>query len=449
MNYDEFKQQVNAFATKASLLEYELYFNESSNINVETYKDEVKAFSSATIGGVGFRCIVNGKLGNASTELFSEEEAESLVKRAMENAGSIESEDEVFIYEGGEAYPEVSVKPFPLPTADTMIQAALELQKNLYAQDERIIDGTQTIAAAEITKVNISNSKGLNVEYENSNVIVYAQPIASDGEEMYTEDAYAMKPIEEVDLKELANEAVLETVSVIGAGKVDSGKYKAVFSAKTMAKLLRTFSSIFSAEQVQHGLSLLKGKENESIASSIVTIVDDPFYKTSFYQAPFDAEGVPTFKKNVIEDGKLITFLHNLKTAKKANIKTTANAYKQGYAGDIQIMPYNFYINPMQGKKEDLFKQVVDGIYITSLEGMHAGANPTTGDFSLAASGFLIKDGEKTNAVKGFTVSGNFYELLKKIEIIGEDLEFVLPYGSNAMYGSPSVVISEMSIAGQ
>ena len=206
MNYDEFKQQVNAFATKASLLEYELYFNESSNINVETYKDEVKAFSSATIGGVGFRCIVNGKLGNASTELFSEEEAESLVKRAMENAGSIESEDEVFIYEGGEAYPEVSVKPFPLPTADTMIQAALELQKNLYAQDERIIDGTQTIAAAEITKVNISNSKGLNVEYENSNVIVYAQPIASDGEEMYTEDAYAMKPIEEVDLKELAKE---------------------------------------------------------------------------------------------------------------------------------------------------------------------------------------------------------------------------------------------------
>lgn len=449
MNYNEFKQHVNAFAAKASLLEYELYFNENSNINVETYKDEVKAFSSATRGGVGFRCIVNGKLGYASTELFSVEEAESLVKRAIENVKSIESLDEVFIYEGGENYQEILAKPFQLPTADTMIQTALELQKNLYSEDERIIDGTQTITTAEISKVKINNSKGLNVEYENSSIVVYAQPIALDGEDMYTEEAYTMKPINEVNLKELAKEAVKGTVSAIGAGKVNSGKYKVVFSAKTMAKLLRTFSSIFSAEEVQHGLSLLKGKENETIASPILTLVDDPFYETSYYQAPFDAEGVPTFKKNVIEEGKLTTFLHNLKTAKKSNVKTTANAYKQGYAGDIQIMPYNFFIKPMEGKKEDLFKQVVDGIYITSLEGMHAGANPTTGDFSLAASGFLVKDGEMTNAVKGFTVSGNFYDLLKKIEMIGEDLEFVLPYGSNAMYGSPSVMIADMSIAGQ
>lgn len=449
MNYIEFKEKVNEYASQASLLEYELFYKEDSSINVEIYKDEVNSFSSSTNGGVGFRCIVNGKMGYASTEFFSDEDAKSLISRAIANAESIESEDEVFIYEGGDTYTEISAKAFDLPSSESMIQAALELQKNLYSEDARVADGTQTIAMVEKSKVSISNSKGLNVSYDNSFAVAYAAPIVSVDGEMYTSDAYVMKPFEEVDVRALAKKAVADTVAEIGAGKVNTGKYNIVISSKTMASLLRTFSSVFSAENVQQGMSLLKGKENETVAAPIVTLVDDPFYETSSYQVPFDAEGVATYKKNVIEEGVLKTFLHNLKTAKKSKTKTTANAYKQGYAGAIQILPTNFFIQPMEGEKEDLFERVGDGIYITSMQGMHAGANPTTGDFSLASGGFLIKDGKCSQAVKGFTVSGNFYELLKKIEIIGGDIEFILPSGANALFGSPSVMVSNMSIAGQ
>ena len=93
--------------------------------------------------------------------------------------------------------------------------------------------------------------------------------------------------------------------------------------------------------------------------------------------------------------------------------------------------------------------QAGNGVYITSVEGMHAGANPITGDFSLAASGFRIEDGKKTTPVKSITVSGNFFSLLKDITAVGEDLKFS-PFALGASRcGSPSVLVREMTIAGK
>ncbi len=81
---------------------------------------------------------------------------------------------------------------------------------------------------------------------------------------------------------------------------------------------------------------------------------------------------------------------------------------------------------------------------MTEISGLHAGANPVTGDFSLSSRGFLIQEGKKGAPVKNFTVSGNFFTLLKEMEQLGADLDFV-----NGMYGSPSVLVREISVAGK
>ena len=99
-------------------------------------------------------------------------------------------------------------------------------------------------------------------------------------------------------------------------------------------------------------------------------------------------------------------------------------------------------------QKGKIFKAVGTGIYVTALNGLHAGADAVTGDFSIASEGFWIEDGEKRHAIKNFTISGNFYELLNKIALVGDDLEFLTPR-ANGCFGAPTVMVKEISVAGK
>lgn len=447
MNYMEFKQAVIEAAKEAGLTEYELYYSTTSEINTEIYKEEVKSFISSMNGGACFRCIENGKMGYAATEKYDENEARNIVIRAMDNALSIESEDEVVLYAAGDSYQKVTKTAEILPSADLLIEKAIACNKATYEQDSRVIDATESGAFASTVSVSIYNSKGLDLNHEVSLSGVYTAAVIEEKEEMLDSLEFQLGNIKDADVQKIAKKAVEGAVEQIGALKANSGKTKVIFSGKMMATMLSTFAEIFSAENAQKGLSLLKEKENTTVASDIVTIVDDPFYSDTTLQMPFDAEGVATYTKEIVKEGELTTLLYNLKTAKKAGIKSTGNASKVTYSSSVSILPYYLYMKPSSNTKEELFNLTKDGLYITELQGMHAGANPKTGDFSLGASGFLIKDGKKENCVKGFTVAGNFYELLKNIEAISNDLEFTLPKGLSC-FGAPCVLVSELSIAG-
>jgi PmbA protein len=212
-----------------------------------------------------------------------------------------------------------------------------------------------------------------------------------------------------------------------------------------MCSLLGVYSSIFSSEAAQKGLSKLAGKEGEVIASELVTLIDDPFFKGSLVSRNFDAEGSPTHTKKIIENGVFSTLLYNLKTAAVAGKKTTGNASKAGYDAAVGISPFTMYIAPGEITEEELLTKAGNGVYITSLGGLHAGANAISGDFSLQSSGFMIEDGEKTGYVKSFTVAGNFYDLLKNITALASNLK--MP--GMGRLGSPSVLVEGLSIAGK
>ena len=215
-----------------------------------------------------------------------------------------------------------------------------------------------------------------------------------------------------------------------------------------MRSLLSVFSSAFSAKAVMDGMSRLKGQEGEKIAADIVTITDDPQREGESAGTNFDAEGVATHRKSVVEAGVLKTFLHNRETALAMGKETTANASKAGYSSPIGIRPYSFAIEPGDKTQDELFALAGEGIYITSFSGLHAGANPVSGDFSLQSAGFMIRDGKKCEAVKSFTLAGNFFELLKSIAAIGDKLERGLSSGLTG-FCSPDVFVPEMSVAGK
>jgi len=96
---------------------------------------------------------------------------------------------------------------------------------------------------------------------------------------------------------------------------------------------------------------------------------------------------------------------------------------------------------------EDMVSTIDHGVYIISVAGLHSGLNPVSGDFSLSAHGYEILDGKLYRPVHQITIAGNLYELFKSIEIIGNDLEFGLP--GNGYFGSPSIKVKYLSIAGE
>ena len=449
MKYTAFKELVMAAAAARDLKEYDLYYSEGESMSVEALHHELNAFSTSTSAGACFRCIHEGKLGYAATELFTAEEAERIVEAAMDNAASIENNESAFIHEAGDTYQDMEPVTTTEPTAAQLIDLVLATQEAAYQQDSRVIDGTQSMAQYSRGGVSLCNSKGLDLSYQYDYTVALCFPVVKENDEMF--DGMKMKADDFINFQpeELAAKAVEDAVSTIGADTIETGKYDIVFSNKMTATLLSTFLSSFSAQAAQRGISLWKDKEGEMVASPLVTITDDPAYEGSLIRIPFDSEGVATYRKNVVENGKLTTLLHNLATAHKAGVASTGNGAKGGYAAPVSIMPYNFYMEKGQaGSKEDIFQAIQNGIYITQLDGLHAGANPASGDFSLSSGGFLIKDGRKDRPLKNFTISGNFYQLLKDVALVGSDLEFQMPRGTSC-FGGPSIAVKGMAVAGK
>ncbi len=448
MDYQSFKRLAIAQANQLGIEKFELYYESGAEISIGAYQHEISEFSSSETGGVCFRAIVEGKMGYASTQVLSQQEASALVIRAVDNARSLENDQPVFLCEGGKAYAPATDVSYPLSETDAMIATALASQDALYAADAAVIDGCQSQVISQHSQIDIYNSLGLDVHCENDMAAVMAMALVTNGQEMANSYEIKLGNLEQIDLAKLANKAVTEAKQQLGGDVAPTGQYPVVFDPKAMMNLLSVFSAIFSSETAQKGLSQLAGKEGEQIAASCVTLVDDPFHPESPVHRSFDAEGCPTSKKNIIENGKLCTLLYNLKTAHQAGCQSTGNASKASYDSAVAVKPFTMYLENGTLTEEQLLQEAGNGVYICSLGGLHAGANPISGDFSLESAGYLIEDGRKTGYVKSFTGAGNFYTMLQNIRCLANNGTLPFAIGTTN-FGSPSVLVDGLTIAGK
>ncbi len=448
MTFNEFKQLVIAECAAKGIEEYELYYQAGSSVSVDTFQHSINEFTSSYSGGLCFRCIYGGKMGYASTEALEESQAKALVEKAVDNAVNLEAEEQVFLGEGGQTYEPLDIKPYQLPSTEELISTVLAVQEKIYAPDPAVIDGCQTQGIIETSEIAIYNSKGLDLHYANNASGLIAVGVVSDGKEMSNDYQIKLGKLDEIDTDELVNKAVAGAKEKLGGEVAPTGQYPVIFNPDAMCSLLSVYSSIFNSEAAQKGLCKLADKEGEIIAAQCVTLVDDPFHKENPEPINFDAEGSPTKRKCVIEKGKLNTLLYNLKTAAVAGKKTTGNASKAGYDSAVGIRPFTMYLEGGEVTEEELLALAGDGVYITDLSGLHAGADSVSGDFSLQSSGYMIEGGKKTTYVKSFTVAGNFYDLLKTIRVMANNSKLPNAMGMTA-FGAPSVLVDGLSIAGK
>ena len=448
MTFNEFKKLVIAACEETGITEYELYYQAGSSVSVDTFQHSINEFSSSQSGGVCFRCIVNGKMGYASTEALTEDQAKAIVMKAADSATVLEAEEQVFLGVGGQEYEEMTVNSYDLPTTEELINTVLSVQEKIYAADPAVIDGCQTNGLIERSEIAIYNSKGLDLSHSSSTSGLVVVGVVSDGKEMANNYEIKLGKLDAIDTDALVKKTVDGAKQKLGGEPAPTGQYPVVFDPHAMCSLLQVYSSIFSSEAAQKGLSRLAESEGQVIAAPIVTLVDDPFHPENPEPINFDAEGSPTHKKNVIEKGELKTLLYNLKTAAVAGKKTTGNASKAGYDAAVGLRPFTMYLENGDITEEELLAKAGEGVYITSLGGLHAGADAISGDFSLQSSGFMIREGKKAEYVKSFTVAGNFYDLLKNITALANNCQLPMAMGKTA-FGSPSVLVEGLSVAGK
>ena len=448
MTFNEFKELVIAQCAAQGVTEYELYYQAGASTSVDTFQHSINEFTSSYSGGLCFRCIVNGKMGYASTEDLSAEQAKAVVAKAIDSISVLESEEKVFLGEGGQRYEPLEGRSYELPITEELITKILETTEKIYAADPAVVDGCQTQGIIETSEVAIYNSKGLDLHHTNQASGLVVVGVVSNGQEM--SDSYQVKlgKLDEIDTDEMVKKAVDNAKEKLGGDVAPTGQYPVVFSPEAMSSLLGVYSSIFNSESAQKGLSKLAKAEGEIIAASCVTLIDDPFHKDNPEPINFDAEGSPTHKKAVIENGKLNTLLYNLKTAAVAGKKTTGNASKGGYDAAVGIRPFTMYLEGGSISEEELLAKAGNGVMITSLGGLHAGADAISGDFSLQSSGYMIENGKRAGYVKSFTVAGNFYDLLKNIVALADNCKLPRAMGMTT-FGSPTVLVDGLSIAGK
>ena len=418
---------------------------DSFSVNVKD--GQILDYSVSSSMGLGFRALVNGKMGYASTQVLDNEALELLIHGAAENAALIENEDEQFIFAGSASYPEIAAynPAIDQVTAAEKIDMARRLEKACVSIDPRVKACEMVEVFSMASEKRIVNSRGLDVSFRENAMGLYAGVVAQDGEEVATGGAVRfVRDTAKLDIEDAAREAVADAVAGLHADKVQSGEYKVVLHRDVAGSILSTFDSVFSADMAQKGMSLLKGREGEVVGSDALTILDDPLNPASPAATPFDGEGVATSRLAIVENGRLNTLLHNLKTAKKQGVETTGNASKPSYASPVGVAPHSMQIKPSDLTRGDLLKMADGGVFITEVQGLHSGANQISGDFSLGARGFMIEDGKLGRPVSQITVAGNFFDLMKNVTAVANNLEF--GFSSTA---SPDLLIGKLAVAGK
>ncbi|WP_312469601.1 TldD/PmbA family protein [Neobacillus sp.] len=440
----EFQAKLFNEAQSSGFTDVEMYYEKKEVFGCQVYKGEIDQYEIAEDGGVSFRGIINGKMGYAYSEKIDDASIPFLLDNAKENTQIMHDEDIEEIFAGSNHYKHgnffsPSINEITIPEK---IQFIKDVERELLTLDPRIVGTEYCGIRTESVSRNLANNKGLSLTDQMNYLYVIVEAIVREGAETKTSFEFQVtKDFHRLNAMEIAKKAADEALSQLRSRNIPSKEYPILLRNDAAASLLATFSSNFSAENTQASISSLKDKLGKQIASQKITIVDDPFLEEGLASRTFDSEGVATKKLTLVKSGVLQSLLHNQKTAKKEQTETTGHAHKDSYKNAVKVGPSNLYIEPSSTPFEALLASVDEGILITNLSGLHSGANTVSGDFSLAANGFYLKDGKVQYPVNLMTIAGNFYQLLLNVEEICSDLTFPL-----SPIGSPSVLVKSLSV---
>lgn len=426
----------------------EVYFGTGRQLSIKAFRGEVASLTQSETAGASSRVIREKRTGSAFTERVTEDEIGHIIQMAERNSAYPEAD------EGNVLYTTPSEKRYDARKADfTQVpmerkrETALTIERAALESDPRIINVPYAFYGEAAGSSILGNSFGILQEYLFGYCYAYAYVMAKDGDETQVGSHVEVgTTFDKIDPEAIGREAVRKALARLGAVEPATGTYKVVFHEEAATDLIGAFvaggGSPFFGENLQKGRSKLKGKLGESIGSTLFTLVDDPMSGLS--PRPFDGEGVPTTTLTFVAEGVFNAEIHNLYSATRGGVKSTGHGSRGGSGGSISTSLHNPYLPNGDASFEELLTQAGDGILITDVEGLHAGLDPISGDFSLSAKGFEISGGSQGGPLKNMVVAGNFYELAKALAGKADDRRTL----THEPFSSPSILIDGLAVSG-
>ncbi len=321
------------------------------------------------------------------------------------------------------------------------IESHLDMLKDVYKYKEKYtnIKSIQTDLYGSADKKRIVNSNSVDMSTANESYNFYCEVLVEEGDKLVSHSNSSLKTkIKDIDIKKIVEQTIEEAELMINKKELKTGKYNIVLSSSVAGSILSKIMSGIHANAIREKTSIYVDKKDKNIANDKITIIEDPRNDKYPGVELFDNDGIQTTKKNIVEKGILKTYLYNIKEAKLANTTSTGNAFDG-------IGTRNMYITPGDKSKEELFKTMKDGLYITDYMGSSGtSVNVSTGSISLQIFGFVIEDGKMKCGFEPCVMTTTFNELLHSVEEVGEDLEFY-----NFSSASPELYIKNISVAGK
>lgn len=424
----------------------EAFVSRDRETEVRTYEGEIEHFVSAESQGIGIRVIRDGRTGFAYAGTLEQTAIAEVLRQARENA-TFGSPDEF----AGLAEPDgVDTIPQDLwsealdafPTHDK-IALAIELERLTLAADPRIRvdDANYADVAAESA---VATTTGIRRSGRENGCFVQVSTLADDGDETQTGFGFSIgRSPHDFDLDRAAHDAADRATRLLGAVKPQSKRLTVVFDPFVTAMFLGVIAGTLNGESVAKGRSLFKERVGEQIAAPIVELVDDPTNPLAYTATELDGEGLAARRNALVSEGMLQGFVHNSYSARRLGTHSTGNAVRGGFKGGPGVGCLAVQLRPGARSQAELIADVEDGVLIQSMQGLHSGVNPVSGDFSVGAAGMLITGGALGGPVREFTIASTLQRMLLDIAEVGADIEW-LPMRASGM----SLVIRDVTMSG-
>lgn len=412
-----------------------------TSLSVERRLGRTEKLEQSEARDLGLRVFVGRRSAVVSSSAADPAGFAALAERAVAMARVV-PEDPY----GGLAEQASAPEPTALDLADPAAPDAAALVARASAAEEAAlaVSGVTNSEGAEATysrsDVALMTSAGFAGRYSRTSHAVMAVALAGAGVDMQR-DYDSASSVHLADLEDAAgigHTAGTRAVARMNPRRARTARLPVVYDPRVSGSLLSHLVAAINGATIARGTSFLKGMLGQAVFAAGLQVHDDPRRVRGLRSKPFDAEGVPTAARAIVQDGVLMTWLLDSRSARQLGLRSTGHAVR-GTGGPPSPAPTNLFMAPGTLSPAALMADIREGLYVTELIGM--GVNGITGDYSRGAAGFMIRDGVLAEPVAEITIAGSLPAMFRELTA-ADDL--VLRRGTDA----PTVRIDGMTLAG-
>lgn len=412
--------------------------SESKGLSTQLRQGRIKALSREVRSNLSLTVYIGKRQGSAHGSDLSPQSLQELAEAACAIARHT-SEDP----HAGQAEPDQlcrTVQDLDLfhpwePEADTLIAHATDIEAGMADFPEAQSDGAW--AGAMQGHFWLANTAGFGGGYAHSSHALSASAIAIRGDTRGRDfwSSQARKAEDLATARAVGAEAARRAVALLDQRPITSGHYPVLFDARSALSLLEHLAQAISGRPLYMKTSFLGERFGSAVFADHVSVIEDPFIRGALASAPFDPEGVAGSQRALVDQGVLQGALLGSFSARKLGRQSTGNA------GGCYNLKLQSRLTDATDDSRAMLQKLGTGLFVTSLSG--DGVRLISGDYSRAARGFWVENGEIVHAVDGLTVAGNLLDIWRGIQAIGADTH------TSGAFSSGSVLIDSLRVAGR